>query len=77
MTALTERPVPDDYELGELRSSQWRVGCEFRWSEFYEAYLPTSYRFTVRPEETIGEAYERETGQPLPSGNEAFFNINE
>ena len=69
------QPPPNGYELGEARSDLWRVGYVFRWSGVYETWLDCNHRITVKPQETVAEAYERETDTPCwCDGVEVFFN---
>jgi hypothetical protein len=60
-TPIHKREVPDGFELGETISESWRVGHVFRWSEVYECFLDTQQCITVKPDETPGEAFYRET----------------
>ncbi len=75
MTALTKRSIPDGFQI-EWNSTVWNVGYVFQWSEFYEDYLDCNHRITIKPGETLPEAYERETGESFPfpeTGIEIFF----
>lgn len=74
MTPVSKRRIPDGYELGELRAKTWKVGHVFAWSEVYGDYLDEVHRITVKPGETVGEAYERETGgESLLNFRDVFF----
>ena len=64
--------IPDGYQL-EFNATLWNVGVEFIWSNFYECWLETRYRFTIRPNENIAEAYLRESGENLPFDADVFF----
>ena len=65
------REVPEGFQLDWDKES-WNVGHVFTWSEFYECYLKDGI-ITVRPNETLPEAYEREYDMPLMDKNVDIF----
>jgi len=71
-TAITSRPIPEGYQL-EWDNTIWNVGHVFRWSEFYRQYMVERFRITVRPGETLPEAWQREYDSPMGLDYEIFF----
>lgn len=73
---LCDRPVPTGYTLS-YNPDIWNVGHVFRWSNVYCAYLKdTGLLLTVKPNESLDEAYERVHGYSIPYNTEIFF-VNE
>lgn len=71
MTPLSQRPVPEGFTL-EWDKSAWNVGFVFMWSEVYQCYMKKGM-LTVKPEQTLAEAYEVWADEPMFSENEIFF----
>ena len=74
MTPIHKRELPDGFQL-EWDDTTWNVGHLFRWSEFYESFLCESCPITVRPGDTLPEAYERVFGCKYLPEWEIFFKI--
>jgi hypothetical protein len=71
MTPITIRPIPDGYTLC-YNSSIWNVGFIFVWSEFYGSYIYDD-RITIRPQQSLADAYMERIGQELQNNKEIFF----
>ena len=73
MTPITNRPIPDGYQL-EWDNTIWNVGYVFRWSNVYDDYLRCN-RITVKPGESLAVAFQREVNEPLTLdlNREVFF----
>jgi hypothetical protein len=68
---ITKREIPDGFQL-EWDNTTWNVGFVFIWSDVYECYLQQG-QITVKPGDTLTEAFERVVGEPLFSDREVFF----
>ena len=75
MTSVSNRPVPDGY-TEKWDSAIWNVGFVFRWSEVYEAWLGYSGMVTVKPGQTLCEAFEESVGEPMWNDFTIFFSVN-
>lgn len=71
MTPLTKREVPDGFTT-EWDNTTWNVGFTFQWSEVYQGYLRCG-QITVKPGDTLSEAFERVIGEPMWPEYEIFF----
>jgi len=71
MTPITSREIPEGFQL-DWNSETWNVGFVFVWSEVFEGYLQQG-QITVKPGDTLSEAFERAVGEPLFSDREVFF----
>ena len=66
-----EHPTPDGYTK-EWDFTLWNVGHVFRWSDVYEAWLECG-RCTVKPGQTLGEAFEAWADHPMWLDYAVFF----
>ena len=71
MTPVSNRPVPDGY-TEDWNSEHWNVGIVFRWSRVYDAWLECG-RCTVKPGQTLSEAYEAWADEPMWTDYTIFF----
>lgn len=65
------RPIPDGYCL-EWDDTIWNVGHVFRWSPVYEMFLQCR-NITVKPKQTLAEAFEAAYNHPMWNDYEVFF----
>jgi len=72
MTSVSNRPVPDGY-TEEWDSTTWNVGFIFRWSEVYEAWLDCTAMATVKPGQSLCEAFEARMDGPMWNDYTIFF----
>lgn len=72
MTTVANRPVPDGY-TEEWDSTIWNVGHVFMWSDVYECWLDHDLMITVKPGQTLSEAYTAVTDEPLWKQYNVFF----
>ena len=70
-TPISKRPVPTGFQL-EYDASIWNVGHVFRWSEAYQNYLADGV-ISMRPDESIDEAFARAYDMPQWPEYEVFF----
>lgn len=68
---ITKREIPDGFQL-DWNSEIWNVGFVFIWSDVFDGYLRQG-QITVKPGDTLSEAFERVVGEPLFSNREVFF----
>lgn len=59
-TPVSLREPPAGY-VEEYDDTIWNVGHVFRWSEVYEAWLDCSHQITVKPGQSLAEAYDDKT----------------
>lgn len=71
MTPLSNRPIPDGF-TEEWDSTLWNVGIVFFWSEVFETWLEHG-RCTVKPGQSLCEAYEVWADEPMGSEYSIFF----
>ena len=71
MKPVTAREIPEGYQL-DWNDQIWNVGYAFRWSEVYGCYLDEG-RMSVRPGDSLPEAFERAFDMPYTSEYEIFF----
>jgi hypothetical protein len=71
MTPLTKREVPDGFTT-EWDNTTWNVGFTFMWSDVYQGYLRCG-QITVKPGDTLPEAWERVMNEPMWPEYEIFF----
>jgi len=71
MTPITKRPCPAGYTT-EWDSSIWNIGFTFQWSEFYQQYMREG-SITIKPGQTLAEAFESVIGEPMWPEYEIFF----
>ena len=74
MKPITQRPIPEGYTT-EWDNTIWNVGIVFLWSDIFDDYLQSG-RITVKPGDTLAEAFEREMNEPMWKEFEVFF-VNE
>ena len=74
-TPLHKMDPPDGF-TEDWNTTIWNVGFVFRWSEVFECWLDCQIVLTVRPNQTLSEAYELRMGEPLVVGYDIFF-VNE
>ena len=75
MKPVTAREIPDGFQL-DWNDQTWNVAYTFRWSEFYDCYLDETHNFgriSVRPGDSLPEAFERAFDMPYTSEYEIFF----
>jgi hypothetical protein len=60
----------------EWDSTTWNMGFVFRWSEFYEAWLDCGIVLTVKPGQTLAEAFEVRMDEPMWKQYSIFFNVD-
>ena len=71
MKPVTSREIPEGYQL-DWNNQIWSVGHVFRWSEMYDCYLNEGM-VTVRPGDSLPQAFERVFDMPYTSEYEVFF----
>ncbi len=71
MTPITKRDIPDGFTT-EWDNTLWNVGHTFQWSEFYQQYMKAG-SITVKPGQTLAEAFESVIGEPMWPDYEIFF----
>ena len=71
MTPLTKREVPDGFTT-EWDNTTWNVGFTLMWSDVYKGYLRCG-QITVKPGDTLPEAWERVMDKPMWPEYEIFF----
>lgn len=74
MTSITEREIPDGMQL-EWDSKTWNIGFAYRWSDVYECYLELG-TLTVKPGQSLPEAWDARYDEPMWPDYEIFFSIN-
>jgi hypothetical protein len=73
MSDIREKTVPDGFQLDWDKDS-WNVGHVFRWSPVFECYLKDGTLITVKPGDTLPEAFERVMEHPMFPGDwDVFF----
>ena len=72
MTPITSRPIPDGFQL-DWDKETWNVGHAFMWSELYQQYIRTEKTITVKPGQTLPEAFEAAYGFSPGTDYEVFF----
>ena len=72
MTSVSNRPVPDGY-TEEWDDTVWNVGYVFQWSAVYEAWLDHRIRLTVKPGQSLCEAFEAHMDEPMWNEYTIFF----
>ena len=70
-TPLHKRELPSGYTL-DYDASIWNVGQVFTWSEVFKNWLIGPI-ITVKPNDTLPEAYKRSQKKDLPRDTEIFF----
>jgi hypothetical protein len=70
-TPITKREPPEGYTEARDKSL-WYVGHVFMWSDVYENWLSCGM-CTVRPEQSIAEAYEAWADEPMWPDYNVFF----
>lgn len=65
--------LPEGYIKTDTRGG-WKRGSVFIWATGFDPpqWLCASQGVSIRPKETGAEAYQRETGQPLPKNTFVF-----
>ena len=72
----TNRTPPEGYTRS-YNPDMWNVGHVFRWSNVYDCWLDCELRLTVKPQDTLQDAYFRVVDETLWRGVlEVFFNEN-
>lgn len=71
-TPVSMREPPDGFQE-EWDRGLWNVGHVFRWSEVYSAWCDCQHRITVKPGQTLAEAYETAVDEPLWPGDMSVF----
>lgn len=69
--ATVDRQPPDGF-MTHHNSMLWSAAHLFQWSKVYGKWIDLDYALTVKPGETIAEAYDREVGGPMDT-KRAFF----
>lgn len=72
MKAITAREIPEGYALDWNVRLKARLGHVFMWSEVYDCYLQEGI-ITVRPNDSLAEAFERVYDTPMWPEYEIFF----
>ena len=72
MTPITKREVPEGFTI-EWDDTIWNVGHPFMWSDVYSGYLKMTGVLTVKPGQTLPEAWDAFYDQPMFSEYEIFF----
>lgn len=72
MTIVMDRPMPDGY-TEDYDSTVWNAGFVYRWSEVYEAWLDCERVITVKPGQSVFDAFEDRMDCPLWDGYAVFF----
>lgn len=72
MTIVANRLPPDGY-TEEWDSTYWTTGFVFRWSKVYEAWMDCRIQVTVKPGQTLCEAYEAHVDEPMWADYTIFF----
>ncbi len=72
MTTVSNRPAPDGY-TEEWDSEGWNVGFIFRWSDVYDDWLDCGVVVTVKPGQTLSEAFEDRINHPMWEMCTIFF----
>jgi len=68
---MQTRELPEGFQL-DWDKAIWNVGHVYIWSPVFEGWLRSGI-ITVRPNDTLAEAYERVYDAPLPKHTEIFF----
>ena len=71
MKPITSRPIPEGYTL-YWDNTTWNVGHIFRWSDVYDQYMKEC-TITIKPGQTLPEAFEAVINEPMFPGYEVFF----
>lgn len=74
MTPVSNRPVPDGY-TEEWDDSIWNAGHIFKWSNVCGLWLDCERLVTVRPGQTLSEAYEARMDEPMWNSSTIFFDL--
>ncbi len=69
-SATTADP-PTGY-VKDCNKEIWNVGHVFQWSPYHENWIRHG-RITVKPGDTIAEAFERELGESMFPSHNVFF----
>lgn len=72
MTPVSNRLVPDGY-TEEWDNTIWNAGFLFQWSDVYEGWLYAGVVLTVKPDQTLSEAFEGRMDEPMWSDYTIFF----
>ena len=71
--AMTQSPPPSGYVEIDRDETLWQIGIIFQWSPpingWYQPHIPM---LSIRPGESVGEAYFREYEEAMPNNIFAF-----
>lgn len=51
----------------------WNVGFVFRWSDVFESWLDCRILLTVKPHQTLADAFEKRVREPMFPEYNVFF----
>jgi len=71
MTLTKLRPVPAGFQAS-WDCKLWNVGFCFEWIELYGKFLERG-TLTVKPNQTLSDAWEKQFNEKIPAGCEIFF----
>jgi len=66
------RAIPDGY-TDQYDSTIWNVGHVFRYSDVYDGWLDCNIRLSIKPDESIVDAYTAYTDEPMFDVYSVFF----
>jgi|TARA_R110002051_G_C8688399_1_gene492694 hypothetical protein len=75
MTPITSRDLPDGMTL-DFDNTTWNIGHAYRWSEIYQSYMWHG-TLTVKPGQSLVEAWDHRYDEPMWPDYEVFFSIVE
>ena len=76
MTDTTQsrtRSEPPDGFTEKWDSNTWNVGFVFRWSDVFETWLDCCVILTIKPNQTLPDAFETRMNEPMWDDYDIFF----
>jgi hypothetical protein len=71
-TVYPDRPIPNGC-FAQWNCTIWNRGKVYRWSDVYEGWLDCEVWVSIKPFESISEAFERRMDHPMWLGYAVFF----